>query len=81
MLVPAGEGEITEVTRSKAGGIEQNELQKFIKEYFAIIDSGAGQSEVIILFALQLSLSLCEWLISLCRIGHSTRLSGSHMPT
>ena len=82
MLIPADDEEITEVTRSKTGGIEQNELQKFIKEYYAVIDSGAEQNEVTILFALQAvfapvrvaDLAMPDW-------PPRTRLPGSHMPT
>ena len=81
MLIPAGDDEITEVTRSKAGGLEQNELQKFAKKYFSF-ENSEEQNEVMILFAVQAvfvpvrvaDLAIPDW-------PPRTRLPGSHMPT
>ena len=78
MLVPIDDREIKEFTLSKAGGLENDELKKFVKQHFAEEEV----NKVMILFALQAvfvpvrvaDLAIPDW-------PQRTRLPGSHMPT
>ena len=46
VLIPTGNGECKEITRSKAGGLENDELQVHAKKYFASADDGKVHAEV-----------------------------------
>ena len=48
VLIPTGKDALQELTRSKAGGLEKDELQIHAKKYFASSDDGKVHANVLI---------------------------------
>ena len=56
MLIPANKKDpLQEVTKSKAGGLNDDELQKYASIYFASSDDGLVHAEVLVLLTLHVA--------------------------